>query len=68
LGVSRHLEGGSISKREAMAQSGCKDMGPLVHNRTEKIKTGLSDSRVWEAFQTLLRNFQSKKSHWTSIV
>jgi hypothetical protein len=51
-----------------MAQSGCKDMGPLVHNRTEKIKTGLSDSRVWEAFQTLLRNFQSKKSHWTSIV
>lgn len=59
---------GSVSKRAAMAQGGCEDMGPWVHNRTEKIKTELSDSSMWEAFQTLWRNFQNKKFHWKKIV
>lgn len=51
-----------------MVQGGYEDMGPFVHSRTEKVKTGLSDSSVWEAFQTLGENFQNKESQGKKIV
>lgn len=64
----RQLLEGSVSRRSAMVQGGYEDMGPFVHSRTEKVKTGLSDSSVWEAFQTLGENFQNKESQGKKIV
>lgn len=34
----RQLLEGPVSRRAAMFQGGYEDMGPFVHNRTEKVK------------------------------